>query len=645
MKRKFERWVGDFETTVYNEQKNTEVWASGLCPMYSEDAIIFHSIEETINYLCNLSKNIIVYYHNVKFDGSFYIDFLLRNGWEQGFKKKCENEKGLTWKRKKDSELQHREFSYLISATGLWYEITLCWRKKLIKLVDSLKMLPFSLKSIGKDFQTKHQKLGMEYEGYRYAGCEITKKEEEYLKNDLYVIKEALEYMFENGHTKSTIGSNCMEEYKSEWDKEDWYANFPNLYKIPFEGDGYENYGEFINKSYRGGWCYVKENKKNKIIHGGFTLDVTSLYPSEMHSISGNRYPRGKPHYFKGDVPSHVEKDNEKYYFIHIKCRFELKEGFLPFMQIKGTLKYNPHEMLKTSDIFDKKSKKYLRYIYENGEMKEVRPELVLTMKEWQLFQRHYNLFDLEIIDGCWFWTEIGIFDNYINRHFAGKQKGKGAKRSVEKLYLNNLYGQFAKYIDSSFKMAYIGEDDVVHFHTIEEKEKKPGYIAIGSAITGYTRFFTISHAQANYSIFCYSDTDSIHCEGSIEDVKKCEIAENSLRTWKHESNWDKAIFCKQKMYIEHIEDGKDGYYDIKCAGMSDKCKKIFNLALLNTDGNVSRETLDELKETLHPLQYEFIQKGAKLTGMKEGLQIWGNLKSKRIKGGTVLKEDFFTIR
>ena len=65
-----------------------------------------------------------------------------------------------------------------------------------IELRDSLKLLPFSVKRIGESFKTKHKKLEMEYKGFRYAGCEITEEEKKYIANDVLVVKEALEFMF-----------------------------------------------------------------------------------------------------------------------------------------------------------------------------------------------------------------------------------------------------------------------------------------------------------------------------------------------------------------------------------------------------------------------------------------------------------------
>ena len=58
--------------------------------------------------------------------------------------------------------------------------------------------------------KTKHQKLEMEYKGFRYAGCPITDEEKKYIANDVLVVKEALEKMFSDGYNKLTIGACSM---------------------------------------------------------------------------------------------------------------------------------------------------------------------------------------------------------------------------------------------------------------------------------------------------------------------------------------------------------------------------------------------------------------------------------------------------
>ena len=76
-KRKYRYFSCDFETTVYKGQVNTEVWASACVELNTEDVKIFHSIDDTFKYFKSLNSNLICYYHNLKFDGSFWLSYLL----------------------------------------------------------------------------------------------------------------------------------------------------------------------------------------------------------------------------------------------------------------------------------------------------------------------------------------------------------------------------------------------------------------------------------------------------------------------------------------------------------------------------------------------------------------------------------------
>ena len=53
--------MGDFETTVYKGQTDTEVWASACVELFTEDVRIFHSIGEQFDYFKSLNDNLVVY--------------------------------------------------------------------------------------------------------------------------------------------------------------------------------------------------------------------------------------------------------------------------------------------------------------------------------------------------------------------------------------------------------------------------------------------------------------------------------------------------------------------------------------------------------------------------------------------------------
>lgn len=628
--RNFTYYMGDFETTVFDNQTYTEVWAAAMVPFWTEEVSILHRIDDMFNKLKNLYGNICIFFHNLKFDGSFWIPFLEQTLKLQQAYMVLEKDGQKTYRWIEQKYMQNNTYKYMISDRGQWYNIIIKVNNKFIEIRDSLKLLPFSVEEIGHSFKTKHKKLTMEYKGVRYAGCEITDEEKEYIANDVLVVKEALEIMFEEGHNGVTIGSCCLKEFKKTYDKWDYQIFFPNLYDMKIDEEyGAPTAGDYVRKAYRGGWCYLVPEKAGWIHKDGLTADVNSLYPSMMSSQSGNRYPVGKPTFWKGDyIPENARKPG-RYYFVRVRTRFYLRKNYLPFIQLKNSFLYIGTENLTTSDVRDENGNYCETVEMPDGTVRSTAVTMTMTMTDWELFKKHYELVDTEILDGCWFFSEIGIFDEYINKYAEMKKTSKGARRTLAKLFLNNLYGKEAASTDSSFKIAYVKEDGVIGFFPVKEHAKAPGYIPCGAAITSYSRCFTITAAQQNYygpneKGFIYADTDSIHCDLKPEEVKGITVHLTEFCCWKLESYWDEAIFTRQKTYIEHVthEDGEPietPFYDVKCAGMPKKSKQIF---------------LDKMGAG----EYD-------LTDFKIGLKVGGKLTPKRIRGGVVLQETTYEMR
>ena len=643
--------MGDFETTVYEGQVNTEVWASAVVELNTEDVKLFHSLDDTFKYLKSLDSDIIIYYHNLKFDGSFWLSYLMVDaGYKQSAIMPEIDEPVDKFEWIPQNEMRNKTFTYSISDMGQWYRIIIKVNDRIIEIRDSLKLLPFTVKRIGESFKTKHKKLDMEYKGFRYAGCEITDEEQEYIKNDVLVVKEALEIMREEGHSKLTIGSCCLAEYRVLLGKPLYNEYFPNLYEIEIdESYGAKNAGEYIRRSYRGGWCYLVKGKERRVFTNGTTADVNSLYPSMMHSYSGNSYPIRKPTFWQGNFIPDEALESDKYYFIRVKTRFYIKDGMLPFIQNKSSLMYKATESLTTSDILNPNDGKYYsEYIDLDGKVQQAYMIMTLTMTDFKLIKEHYNLVDFEILDGCYFDSAIGIFDRYINKYKKIKMESKGALRELAKLFLNNLYGKLASSTDSSFKVAYLKEDKSIGFYTVVRHDKMPGYIACGSAITSYARNFTIRAAQKNYHGvnergFIYADTDSIHCDLSPEEITGIRVDPKEFCCWKLESNWDKGWFVRQKTYIEHItaedlEPVDEPYYNVKCAGMPEKCKDLF---LKSMEGFYPEDDDDNYTEA----DRWFLKDKRKLEDFDVGIVVPGKLLPKRIRGGVLLTDSMYEMR
>lgn len=590
-------YAADFETTVYEGQDSTEVWSAACARLYSDEVLVYHSIEEFFEYLFGLRRNLILYYHNVRFDGSFIVNYLLRNGW--------------SWSNAK--RLDSYEFTTLISGKNRWYSITIQTPKAKIEIRDSAKLMPMSLAEMGTAFNTEHRKKEMEYMGYRYAGCSITKEEMDYIINDVLVLKEALEFMLGEGHTKLTIGSCAMEEYKNKYGKE-FFNLFPDQKSIEIDPIvyGVSNADAYVRKSYKGGFCYVRKDRVGRQ-SSGRTFDVNSLYPSIMHSRSGNPYPIGNPHFWSGDIPEEALKRN-RIYFVRFKCRFNVKKNYLPTVQIKGSPLYKGTKWLETSDI-EYRGKVYDYYYDSDGNKVTPVPVMTMTCVDYNLFLEHYNVTELEVLDGCWYYGRVGMFDDYIDFWMDRKQKSKGGARAEAKLFLNSLYGKFSSSDDSSYRVPVL-TDNGLRFDLVEENEKETCYIPVGAMVTSYARYFTITHGQLNYDLFCYSDTDSLHLlDGTVKGI---DVHPTNMLSWKQEKEWSSAIFMRQKTYAEFVRkiDGEKVYphWEITAAGMPDRSKKIF------------------LAE--HPI-----------TDFKYGLSVRGKLMPKQIKGGVILENKNFTLR
>ena len=139
----------------------------------------------------------------------------------------------------------------------------------------------------------------------------------------------------------------------------------------------------------------------------------------------------------------------------------------LPTLQIKNVSWYARNEYLETSAI--RIHGQEVDQARIGDRVIDSRPTITLTCTDWELFQEHYYLFDTEILDGCYFAASAGVFDLYIDKYRKIKMEAKGAKRTLAKLYLNNLYGKLATGDNSSFKVAYEKEDGTIGFYTVAE--------------------------------------------------------------------------------------------------------------------------------------------------------------------------------
>lgn len=515
--QKRSRWACDFETTT--DPDDCRVWLWTGSNIDSPDDVVYGiDIDSFIKYASAFNAQI--YFHNLAFDGSFLIDYLLNNGYKHRL-----------------GQARNGQFNTLISAQGKFYSITVKWRNgKKTEFRDSLKKLPMSVSHVAKTFKLDEAKLEIDYDKPRPIGYEPTEDELQYAINDVVIIAKALRVQLDAGMSRLTVGADSLAEYKSILGRREFGKMFPVL---PQSMDAE------IRRAYRGGFTLVDDRHKAEFIGKGNVYDVNSLYPSVMYNMP---MPYGEPLYFSGAPRPHKAGDHPLY-IVQVTFTAKLKPDHIPCIQVKGSNFFTATE--------------YQKEIVEPV-------TLTCTSVDLALWQDHYDM-DILSWDGGWYFHSIsGAFNEYIDKWMEVKSNSDGGMRAIAKLHLNSLYGKFATNPNVTPKIPVLDEDGVVSLVMGDEELRDPVYTPVGVFITAYARDLTIRAAQLHYDSFVYADTDSLHLLASPDEIPdplcnvegctghpaKLDVDPNRLGAWKHETVFDAAIYVRSKCYSERMSDG-----------------------------------------------------------------------------------------
>lgn len=498
-------FVADFETTTREE--DCRVWSWGIIKVGKLDNYFDGTtIEGFMSHVAERAANI--YFHNLAFDGSFIIDWLLRNGY--------------TWTKESPGV---KQFTSLISRMGKFYSITVVFETGYrVEFRDSYKKLPMSVAAVAKAFNLHDQKLEIDYEMFRPTGYIPTAQERRYQRNDVAIVAQALEVQFNEKMTRLTAGSDSLYTYKKMTGKL-FLRRFPILSpEIDTE----------IRKAYRGGFTYADKRYAGRLNGSGSVYDVNSLYPSVMRTAL---LPYGDPVFTEGPPVT-----DRPLYIASITFTARIKPNHIPCIQIKKNLSFNPTQ-----------------YLTEIPHPTTV----VATNIDIELWEKHY---DLKIIswNGTFeFRGSHGFFDEYVDHFMEIKKNSTGGLRQIAKLHLNSLYGKFATNPDITGKHPVM-EDNRVSLKMNEMEVRDPVYTPMGVFITAYARLKTISAAQDVYPYFAYADTDSLHLVGPTTPPSGLWVDPVELGAWKHEGNFTRSVYVRAKQYAEEI----DGKMDVHIAGL-----------------------------------------------------------------------------
>ena len=599
-------FTADFETTT--DENDCRVWAYAISEIGEPENFIYgNSIDDFMSFCMNPKGNYKIYFHNLKFDGAFILAWLESHGYEFIEKKK---------------DYEDNTYTTLITDMGVFYSIEVYFKvdrknhkTNKVTFLDSLKILNFSVEQIAEDFNLPIRKLTLDYHEKREVGHVLTQHEIDYIRNDVEIMSRALDFMFENDMKKMTISSDAFNNFKEMQPK--FKSLFPVLSK---------EYDADIRKSYKGGFTYLNPKYKEKQVEQGIVFDVNSEYPAMM------RYkllPFGIPVMFDGE---YVEDKLYPLYIISFTCRFELKKGKIPSIQIKHSMDYQENEYLTSS--------------------KGLITELTLTSIDYKLFRDNYNVYDLEFIGGYKFHAKRGIFDEYIDywteQKIKSKKEGNSSMTRLAKLMLNSCYGRFGISTRSIMKKPYECEKDgIIKFEMYKGKERKSVYTALASFVTSYGRDYIIrssmkirdwSLKKYGEDFYIYSDTDSIHLrlineKEDIDDLsKEMEIDDYKLGAWKPESRFIHGSYIRQKCYVE---ESPEHNLNVTIAGFPKQLAPLLTFDNFKIGFTTEGMTLDDMIKQAQ-------KNGATLEQISK---IKHKLRYKHVKGGVILQDTGFTLK
>lgn len=589
--------VADFETTYHQEFNTREILEENKRPFGEEtflpsqksqvflvglkfniDSEIYISYENLETFFTNISKwciknrlrKVRIFFHNLKYDGSYILNYLLKHGWKQTLEKNHWNKPIIGYK----------QFTALITG-GKWFMLCLKWSGIKIEFADSLKLQPASLEDLGKKFGLIKTKDTIDYKQFRIMPHDQYPKEWiEYLKRDVLITEKVLfDFLEREGLNRLTIGSCAYAKIKRSVEE------LNNLFTI-------KDF-HYFNRYYRGGWCFPNSKlqgqwirKKNKIR----MIDAVSMYPSQMVKY----LPYGDPLIRK------PKGNSIEFYEIDIYA-FKIKKKFEGFNCFPAPIIWVENKAMKPVQ--------YKNFTYLNEMNDGIAYRYYFNEADWKALKMVYDI-TYEIVKTTYFKAKPYLRKT-VNDLFINKQQATNEiDRHYHKLIINNLYGKLGQNPIRPFD--YYGDNytiDKEKYTILNEKNKKytiansPAFVLeekkennaiakpvfIASYITALAHLALVQkmiYIIKNGGTFLYCDTDSI---SFIENkpIKFNDIG-NELGCWEYEkfhtgifennkeitTNKADGFVCLAPKHYRIVKDNQKVLCKFACAGV-DK-KKMF---------------------------------------------------------------------
>lgn len=613
-------YVADFETCDadkdYKVDKQTgkmikcqKVWLAGFKNLESMESTYFYNLDDFMFAILARGDNMNTEYafHNLKFDGSYIVPWLLTHNYKVTHDKPSP-----------------RQFSILVDNRNNWYSMTIqVTKRRKVTIWDSAKLFPTALEYMPDIYSTPTKKVREDAEFYnqvRPDGYIANDREMSYFENDLQVPAETL-----NAHInlmglrfKKTQASQSFYNFTQTFKA--WKWRFPALSN---EQD------EAIRPAYWGGIAHVPKTKSGVDFYDVGVFDINSSYP---HKAAEKKLPYGEclAEYGEGKHP-----DMSKFWVAEALVEFKLKPNCLPCI---------PKKAISEGTIIEEKDTHLDKWLEDS----EGIARMSFSNIDYQTIQESY---DFKVWRWCWsmHWAwkvqkEIATFvhtnnDIKVKHSKLAKQSTDpedkayhNTMRNRAKIDNNSFYGKFGEDIIKEGKTPYWEEDsegiESVVWKTDrkeEQGERARKYIPVAMAITAWGRQQLVQMANILGEDFLYCDTDSIHYNrkghAKIEKAQKdgiFEIDPEKLGAWKLEGVMTRGRYLRAKCYMEETPDGERevtvaGLPADKHSGQFSKSRSCLNWDNFHIGHVVPEEQTNKLRTVRTPT-------GAKL--MPTGFQI-----------------------
>lgn len=560
-------------TTDFTPNESSKVFLCGLMSLkdYSY-RLSFENLAQFINNIAEMTykeshTQALIYFHNLGYDGEYLLRWLLKHGYKQTL-----NIDPVTHR----TVILRKEFA-LLKSGGKFFSLTFWWRGIKLHFLDSLKLFPKSLASLGESIGYKKLKDTVDYRKFKiYKNHRYPKTWTKYLKRDCEILARYLKQFFakeKNSHSlfKQTIGSISYSYIKETINK--LTPNFTVKDYLYFQ-NWYSGGLCFPSLDHWAKWVY----KPNRIK----MIDACSMYPSQMIKA----LPYGKPLDKK-------PKDSPYCCFYKIKIiRARIKDKYSDIAILKKPFEY----------VNNKKIYHFTKFNTLYQYIQEIENEIYYFCDcELEMLEKIYNI-KYKVLKRHYFKTDAylkPIIETLFKFKKEAKEKGDEVNTLLSKLRLNNLYGKTGQkpirqqdyYGDkesiNTDRYRIVGEKNTLikgyNIEQIKEDDEKANPIFLASYITALARCSLINkylYITNHGGTFLYCDTDSICYIDSRKPIKFNDIG-NELGHWEYEKFIVADAFCSlcPKQY-RIVKDKKV----VKCASAGVKKEMIINVA--NQDYN-----------------------------------------------------------